>query len=96
VNYRNKKLRDTACAASCVMCGADDGTIVWAHANMGEFGKGGAIKASDAAGGHACFRCHSELDQGNKMTREEKRQFTFEMIARTYIRLMEEGKLVMK
>ncbi len=96
MTYRNSKLRESARHESCVMCGANDGTICWAHANMGEFGKGGAIKASDAAGGYLCHRCHSALDQGNTMLREEKRQFTFEMIARTYIRLMEQGRLVLK
>ena len=40
MTYRNKKLTELACGQSCVECGANDGTTVWAHSNLMEHGKG--------------------------------------------------------
>ncbi len=88
---RSKKLKDIARHQPCVMCGADDGTIVLAHANLLEFGKGKGIKASDIMGGWLCWNCHSEYDQGNKMTKEEKRDFILTAICRTINELARQG-----
>lgn len=35
-------------------------------------GKGKGIKANDYRIAALCFRCHSDLDQGSKLTREER------------------------
>lgn len=89
MTYRNPKLTKLAKGKPCVSCGADDYTTVWAHSNLLEHGKGRGLKASDACGMLLCFKCHSELDQGNRMTKEEKRQFQIEMMVRTYRYLIE-------
>lgn len=93
MTYRNKKLRDSARDESCVECGAQDGTVVWAHSNGSEFGKGMGIKASDAAGFYCCARCHSEHDQGRQFSKEEKRQREYRWIAKSLVRAIEKGVL---
>lgn len=87
MNYRNKKLLDLARGQACVMCGCDDGTIVAAHSNLLEHGKGKSIKAHDSMTAWLCMRCHSELDQGGAMTKAERREYILEAICKTYIRL---------
>ena len=91
MTYRNKRLTDLARGQSCVECGANDGTTVWAHSNLLEHGKGRGIKAHDAAGMFLCARCHAELDSGTSMSREEKRDFIMRNIVRTHTRLWDLG-----
>ena len=45
-----------------------------AHSNQMRDGKGKGIKAHDYRIAALCFRCHSELDQGSKLSREERLQ----------------------
>jgi hypothetical protein len=63
MNWRSKKLTQSAKHESCVSCGADDGTIVWAHSNEQKHGKGMGIKAHDLFGAYLCVRCHEKLDR---------------------------------
>jgi len=53
-------------------CGKQDGTTVGAHSNQLRDGKGRGIKASDYRIAALCFTCHSEIDQGAKLTRAER------------------------
>lgn len=62
MNWRSKKLTQSAKHESCVSCGADDGTIVWAHSNQQTHGKGMGIKAHDLFGAYLCQRCHDAYD----------------------------------
>jgi len=87
--YRSEKLRRAVASLPCVDCGKENETQA-AHANQG---KGLAIKASDARIMALCLRCHAFLDQAGSMTKELRRQYEDEMIARTYVALMEQGKL---
>lgn len=73
MNYRNRKLLDAANGAPCQMCGAQDGTVVAAHANDSRFGKGAGLKAHDWAVAFLCHGCHAWIDQGNA-PRDEKRE----------------------
>jgi hypothetical protein len=63
--YRNKKLRDSAKHESCVSCGANDGTVVWAHSNSSRHGKGAGLKAHDLFGAYLCQECHRSFDESN-------------------------------
>ena len=54
-------------------CGAEDGTVIAAHSNWLRHGKGKGIKANDYRIAAMCFRCHMELDQGSKMSKDERR-----------------------
>lgn len=48
----------------CIRCGADDGTIVPAHANQIRLGKGMGIKAEPWTVIPLCLKCHTWLDNG--------------------------------
>jgi hypothetical protein len=67
MNWRSKKLTQSAKHESCVSCGADDGTIVWAHSNEQKHGKGMGIKAHDLFGAFLCYRCHTAYDTCGKI-----------------------------
>jgi hypothetical protein len=70
--YRNKKLLDLVRQSPCQTCGTEDGTVVAAHSNQLRDGKGRGLKAHDYRIAALCFRCHSELDQGTKMSKAER------------------------
>ena len=70
--YRNKKLLEIVRESPCQICGIQNGTIVAAHSNQGRDGKGRSLKAHDYRIAALCFTCHAELDQGHKMSREER------------------------
>ena len=91
MTYRNPKLTQLAKDQACVSCETQDGTVVWAHSNRLEHGRGHAHKSHDAAGMLLCCRCHHELDHGKSMTRESRREFTLTMIVRTHMRLWTQG-----
>ena len=63
MNWRSKKLTQSAKYESCVSCGADDGSIVWSHSNSQKHGKGMGIKAHDLFGAYLCHKCHGMLDR---------------------------------
>ncbi len=59
-----------------------DGTVVAAHRNEG---KGMGLKNSDALTCSLCYHCHYELDAGNKLTKDQKR----DMWNRAYVNTMQ-------
>ena len=67
MNYRNKKLLEAVRQLPCSVCGIEDGTVVAAHSNQLRHGKGKGIKAHDWAVISACYKCHSEIDQGKDL-----------------------------
>jgi len=70
--YRNRKLLDALRQSPCQHCGRSDGTIVAAHSNQLRDGKGRGLKAHDYRIAALCFSCHSELDQGQKLSKSER------------------------
>jgi len=70
--YRNKKLLELVRQSPCQNCETRDGTIVAAHSNQLRDGKGRGIKAHDYRIAALCYGCHMELDQGNKLSKEER------------------------
>lgn len=80
--FRSKKIMEACRKLPCMHCGANDGTIVGAHRNMG---KGMALKVSDALVASLCYKCHHEYDNGMNLTREERR----EMWDKAYINTMQ-------
>jgi hypothetical protein len=89
MTFRSRKLLDLARDQPCVWCGSDDGTVVAAHSNLIEHGKGKSIKAHDGMHAWLCMRCHSRYDQGSDMSKEERRDFILTAICRTYMRMWE-------
>ena len=72
---RSERLREAYRRIPCQHCGAMDGTVCCAHANWGQYGKGKGIKASDDRGASLCHACHTELDQGRRLSRAERVEF---------------------
>ena len=93
MTYRNRKLLDLAEGQRCVMCGADDNTVVAAHSNLGEHGKGMGLKAHDGMHAWLCYSCHAEYDQGNKMNRVERRDYILTAICKTYQEMWIKGMI---
>lgn len=87
MNYRSKALRDSANGEACVSCGAQDGTVVWAHSNQQAHGKGLGIKASDLLGLYLCVACHRSCD--TTMTRDEAVVFFSTHYPKTMMRVAE-------
>lgn len=71
---RSKPMMKAYRTIACQHCGTDDGTVCGAHSNWEAHGKGGHIKADDNRGASLCVRCHSELDQGSKLTEAQRRR----------------------
>jgi len=89
-------LLDAARELPCQHCGAQDGTVVAAHSNQLRDGKGRGLKAHDYRIASLCYRCHSELDQGARMSKAERLEM-FEAAHRSTIGTMFElGILVVK
>ena len=74
-----------------MMCGSNDDTVVSAHSNLLEHGKGKGIKADDSMVAWLCYRCHTEYDQGMKMDKVEKRDFILTAIVKTYLLACRKG-----
>lgn len=96
MTFRSPKLLALARGQACVMCGCEDGTVVAAHSNLLEHGKGRSHKAHDGMTAWLCMMCHTELDQGNSMSREQRRAFILEAISKTYMRLWDLGLITVK
>lgn len=94
MTYRSRRLLDLARGQACVMCGNQDGTVVAAHSNLLEHGKGKSIKADDSMHAWLCYACHSEYDQGNRMTKDQKRDFILTAICKTHLLMFRNGYLV--
>lgn len=71
---RDERLREMCRAMRCQHCnmGGADAGVTWAHSNQGIHGKAGAIKASDVYVAALCWWCHREVDQGGRLSQDEK------------------------
>jgi len=90
--FQSEKLRRAVASQECGACGSMAGSQA-AHQN--EL-KGMGLKVSDARCAALCVNCHRELDQGTKMTREERREFWKNAYITTIVRMIERGMLVVK
>lgn len=96
MNYRDRKLLDLAYQFPCMLqlpgCeGGDSGEP--AHSNQAKHGKGGAMKAHDCFHVPACRACHVQLDQGGRLTKEERREAWEAAFWRYLPELWEQGKI---
>ena len=74
-NYvRSKKLLQLVAGLDCQCCGSGQ-MVQAAHTNWGG-GKGRGIKADDNLVAALCQSCHYEIDQGKRMTLDERREAT--------------------
>ena len=94
--FRSPSLLRLAKDQACVMCGTQDRTIVAAHSNLLEHGKGRSIKADDSMTAWLCYRCHSDYDQGTRMSRAERELYIKTAICKTYVALWNQGLIEVK
>ena len=83
-----KAVRELEC---CVLCGAYG--VQAAHRNEG---KGAGMKTSDCLTAALCPECHSEIDHGKQMTREERRATMNAAIVMTVEALVKAGRVEIK
>lgn len=76
---------------ACTNCGRDDGTVCAAHSNQAKHGKGRSIKASDIYVASLCNVCHMALDQGSRMSREDRERMWDACHAQTVKELVRGG-----
>ena len=69
--FRSKKHLKNVASLACQHCGLEGSTQA-AHSNQLKHGKGRGIKASDEYTAALCLRCHFELDQGSRMSKDER------------------------
>jgi hypothetical protein len=94
--YRSRKLLDAARELPCQHCGVSDGTVVAAHSNQLRDGKGRGLKAHDYRIASLCFTCHAELDQGSKMSKQERVEMWEEAHRKTMGLFFDNGFIVVR
>ena len=72
----------------CVLCGAYG--VQAAHQNEG---KGKGMEQDDCLTAALCPTCHSEIDQGRDLDREERRGMMSKAINLTLVALVKSGKV---
>lgn len=95
------KIRESARNEECQVrlpgiCTFDPAKTIWSHARWGAGGKGGALKAIDAAGAYACTACDAAFDQlqgAKHLTREQIDLDWFHGHLRSLVILKEKGLL---
>lgn len=96
MTYRNRKLLDAARdCPRCFGCSkTNEGDVVAAHSNQLRDGKGRGHKAADYRIAYLCNTCHSEIDQGFRMSRQERVDFWESAHRHSVAWLFESGKVV--
>jgi hypothetical protein len=78
-----------------MICGLEGSTQA-CHSNQLRHGKGKGIKAHDWAIASLCYKCHHEIDQGNKLTKEQRRDMWQDAHEDTIAMLFERGWLTVE
>lgn len=89
--YRSEKWLRAVAQLDCVICGREG--VQAAHRNQG---KGLSMKTDDCLTAALCPECHSRVDQGQDMTREERRAYLDSAILMTLRDLARNGLVVPK
>jgi len=92
MNHRDRKLLDLAhrlhdCTIRIpgVCQGHSVEGLEPAHANWSRYGKGMGIKAHDCFHAAACHACHAEIDQGKRLSQEERIDYWQQGFERTLL-----------
>jgi hypothetical protein len=87
--FRSKQHLKNVASLPCQHCGLEGSTQA-AHSNWAKYGnKGKGVKASDEYTAALCIRCHFILDQGSKLTKEERIDMWEKAHRKTIERLIE-------
>jgi hypothetical protein len=68
--YINEKLRRAVASLPCQICGLDGSTQA-SHSNQSRDGRGTSYKSHDYRLAALCFKCHNDVDYGQK-SRQDK------------------------
>lgn len=93
--YRNELLLRAVAQLPCQICGVEGQTQA-SHSNQLRDGKGRGLKAPDYRIASLCHHCHAEIDQGTKMTKEERIEAWDEAHRKTIGKLFEDGWLTVE
>lgn len=93
--WRNKAFLRAVASLPCQLCGKENETQA-AHANWSEYGKGMAMKAHDCYSAALCVSCHRDIDQGSKMSYEERKAAWETAWRKTILRLCENSLIHVK
>ncbi|MCA2570664.1 hypothetical protein [Microcystis sp. M42BS1] len=74
-------------------CGVSDDTIVAAHSNQLRDGKGRGVKAHDYRIAYLCYTCHTAIDQGKDLNKQDRVDLWETAHRKTIGWLFENGKL---
>lgn len=85
--YRCEAWLRAVASLPCVQCGVEGRTQA-AHRNQG---KGMGIKTDDCLTAALCVPCHTEIDQGGDMKRDERRSVLDFAILMTLVALAKNG-----
>ena len=85
--YRSKAWMQAVASLPCVLCGKH-GQTQPAHRNEG---KGMGMKTHDCWTAALCYECHSRIDQGAHLTREDRRSLIDGAILLTLSQLANAG-----
>lgn len=81
-------------------CNANRETTVWCHGNGSAAGKGIGMKSNDLIGAYGCSNCHDIYDRRRPtpqgMTREDVELCFWEGHARSILKLIEKGIVVLQ
>lgn len=88
--HESEQWRRAVASLACVQCGSPDTQA--AHRNEG---KGMALKTHDCWTAALCPTCHTEIDQGRHMTRDQRRAAIDRAIVLTLAGLVLTGKVVL-
>ena len=89
--FRSKTHLKNVAGLPCQNCYIEGETQA-AHSNWSDWGnKGRGIKASDEFTAALCQTCHTELDSGAKLSRDQRRELWQMAYQRTVIRLKYQG-----
>lgn len=67
-----------------------------AHSNQQKHGKGKSLKAHDCFAAAMCRACHREIDQGMKLSREDRLYYWQTAFDRTLLLLWQRGLIEVK
>ena len=88
--YRNKRHLIYVAMMDCQVCGAS-GPVQASHSNWSHHGKSMARKADDIFVAAMCRSCHTELDTGSRLTKEERQAMWMDAWKKTVKRLVNDG-----
>ena len=89
--FRSRKHLMNVAELPCQNCYIEGQTQA-AHSNWAEHGKARGLKASDEFTAALCQRCHTELDQGARLTKEQRRMLWQMAYQKTVAKLKANGK----